>query len=156
MLRRTLLLLLLTAASAHAAPPKACDLLSQSAAAQIFGGPLDPGQDVAGKGITCSFNRPHDEFILLQLNNVHNWGTNAPKLFPILAGIPQGGTGAAIPNLGEMNNFTTSEPDPYKRFDSVLNIYAQGFWIILTVRGSTNPHLKDAMIQAGRQMLPKL
>ena len=40
--------------------------------------------------------------------------------------------------------------------DTRLSFYQRGYSVIVTVRGSTNPKLKDTLIQAARQMLPKL
>jgi hypothetical protein len=155
LLTLTTALLLATTAAAHAATPKACDLLSQSAASSLWGAPLDSVTPLGDAG--CNYSRPHDEWVMTQLFDASAWGANGPKLFNMLiGGTPQGGTGEPIPGLGELATFTTSSPDPDKTFDSMVAVYARGHAFKITVRRSTNPHLKQDMIQTAKQMLAKL
>jgi hypothetical protein len=151
----TLTLLLSAATAAHAATPKACDLLTLPAASSLWGGALDSVTPLGDPG--CNYSRPHDEWVMIQLFDASKWAANAPMIFKMLiGGTPQGGTGEPIPGLGEMATFTTSSPDPNKTFDSMVAVYGHGHSFKLSVRGSANPHLKQDLIQAAKQMLAKL
>ena len=157
---RTLLLLaalLASTAAASAAPPiKPCDLLSQSAAAALWGGPVDAPHERGA--LMCEYNRLHDEWVLTQLYDAHAWGSNAPMMFKmLLGGTPTGGTGEPIPGLGELATFTSASPEPDgKVVDYMVSVYGRGHALKITVRRSTNPHLKQDLIQAARQMFAKL
>jgi hypothetical protein len=145
------IVLLLASTAAIAAPPKACDLLSSQQAAQVWGGTLDPGNDLTKTGIGCLFNRPADQWIMIQLTDVHNWGANSAKIFKMTNTLPPSDHPETIPNLGELNVYSQAPGG-----DTRLSFYQRGYSVIVTVRGSTNPKLKDTLIQAARQMLPKL
>ena len=149
-------LLASTAAARAATPVKPCDLLSQSAAASLWGGPVQTPMDRAGAG--CMYSRDHDEWILTQLYDAHSWGNNAPMIFKmLLGGTPDGGTGEPIPGFGEMATFTSASPEPNgKVVDYMVSVYGHGHALKITVRRSSNPHLKQDMIQAAKQMFAKL
>jgi hypothetical protein len=149
--------LLLSTAAAHAATPvKPCDLLSQSAAASLWGGAIESVRPLGEVG--CSYERPHDEFVLTQIYDAHSWGSNAPMMFKmLLGGTPSGGTGEPIPGLGEMATFTSASPEADgKVVDYMVSVYGHGHALKITVRRSTNPHLKQDLIQAAKQIFAKL
>ncbi len=141
--------LLAASVCACAAPPKPCDLMTQEAAATLFGGTVHEGRQV---GKSCIFSHSIDTDVNVNLILIPGSapGTMA-QVFPgTLHKDYKTDVVESVPGLGEQNRIVTS------RRKMTLQVLYNETILQLSVHGSTNPDLKAAMIETAKHVLGKL
>jgi hypothetical protein len=139
------------AGSALAAPGKACSLMTQQAAAAVYGAPVQAGvEDPHGTATTnCVFNGTgHLSVGTIDLKVMGI----PPAMYGSMFQPAPGYTNTPISGLGDRAIFSTM-PAPA---DSALWILARDKILVLDAAGSNNPNIKAALIGAAKQIVGKL
>jgi hypothetical protein len=144
--------LLLASHPAMATPPpvNACTLLSQQEAASLFGAPLDPGRFTAP--ICTYFGAGGDNKKGVFLSIFGSDGVPPAALAQNYAGMlrHEHGTPEPFPGLGDQANFIKVEGGNLRLLVLYHNrIVSPGAY------NSQNPNVRDALVQAMRQILQR-
>jgi hypothetical protein len=147
-----LIVLLTGLSSAQAAdPPKACDLLSHSAAETLFGAPL---KTTVSQPIACIYynsetSQINIHFLAIPDGLPPNAGDRIMKTLPHKDYGPD--VIDTVAGLGEQNFFITDKQIPK---DTLTVLYHRTI-ITLIVTGSKNSNLRPAMIEAVKRAMAK-
>jgi hypothetical protein len=149
----------------HALPAKACDLMTQQAAAAISGHPVAPGyEEDIGKSINCKFNAAEGgQVVSVGILDPQDMGVSPQMMFQIAVDGGKGKpdtTSETIPGLGENAFYTDANPGTAVA-DSTLSVLHHGKILILDLNGlapnnSQNPDRKAALVQAAKQILGQM
>jgi len=158
-------ILLAASPAVRAAPAKACDLMTQQAAATVTGHPVDPGyEEDIGKSINCKFNSAEGgQVVSVGILDPQDMGVSAQALFQISVDGGKGKpatTSEIIPGLGENAFYTDANPGTAVA-DSTISVLYHGKILILDVNGlapnnSQNAQRKAALVQAAKQALSQM
>jgi len=158
-------ILLAASPAVRAAPAKACDLMTQQAAAAITGHPVAPGfEEDIGKSINCKFNAVEGgQVISVGVLDPQDMGVSAQDMFQITVDGGKGKpdtTSETIPGLGDSAFFTDANPGTAVA-DSTLSVLHHGKMLILDLSGlapdnSQNAGRKAALVQAAKQALSQM
>jgi hypothetical protein len=143
----------------RAAPAKACDLMTQQAAAAITGHPVAPGlEEDIGTAINCKFDAAEGgQVVSVGVLDPKDMGASPQAVFQITVdgGKAQPGTTSeTIPGLGENAFYTDASPGTAVA-DSTLSVLYHGKILVLDLNGlapdnSQNPDRKAALVQAAK------
>jgi hypothetical protein len=156
--------LVLSSHRAWAAPIKACDFITVQTASSVFGATVGAGDEESALygSQQCVFTRTDPAsagLINLGLTDAKTMaaGLGQSDVAALIRLFQQtnpynGKTSEAIPSLGEWNSYVWDKDLD----DHTLTVLYHGKVLILLARGSKNPNLKAAIVQAMRQAMQKL
>jgi hypothetical protein len=132
---------------------KQCGFITQQQAEAIFGGHLSAGREM---GVACaySFGGGYEKGVLVSVSTFP--GVIAPGALSQMydSMIHSNPTDTAVPlgGLGEKASYVTSKD----KTEATVEVMYHNSIIGVTSNSSSNPNLKDALIQAVRQVMQKL
>jgi hypothetical protein len=153
LLALTFAALLLASGSALAAPAPTdpCTLLSQQDAAALLGAPVDPGRSMV---TTCAFFGAHgDDQKGVSVLLFDSAGTPPNILASMYNAMLQPQPGRTISPFGGLGEKAHMIAD---NDQLTLLVQSHGKLVSITAFASHNPHLKDALVQAMRQILQRV
>jgi hypothetical protein len=133
--------------TSHAASPKACDLLSSQMAVVLAGGPVTDHMDA---GFLCLY--PSDSAgtqVSLSVTNAS--ASDADSYMQAKGGAGPGDAYESIPGLGDQNLFVVGANQKHS-----FIVFYHNKEVFLFVHRKMTPELKAAMIQAMKEIIPKI